>query len=61
MSKRLAYMRALASLQSAHTSIHKSISAFKKEKSDAAVLAKMLEAYTELQEALEAMGYKEDE
>lgn len=61
MSKRLAYVRALASLQSAHTLIHKSISAFKKEKSDALVLAKMLEAYTELKQALESMGYQEDE
>lgn len=60
MSKRLAYVRALASLQSAHTSIHKSISLFKKEKSDAAVVSQMLEAYAELKEALESMGYKDE-
>mgnify|MGYP001793761339 CR=1 FL=1 len=60
MSKRLSYMRALTSLQSAHTLIHKSLSAFKKEKSDAAVLAQMLEAYSELKEALEAMGYTDE-
>ena len=59
MSKRLSYMRALTNLQSAHTSIHRSICSFKNEKSDTAVLAEMLKAYSQLKDALEAMGYTE--
>ena len=60
MSKRLSYMRALTNLQSAHTSIHRSICAFKNEKSDAAVVAEMLKAYEQIKESLEAMGYTEE-
>lgn len=58
MSKRLKYVQAHSSLQQAHTKIHQALCAFKTEPSDAAVMAKMLEAYSQLQDALKAMGYK---
>ena len=58
VSKRLKYIQAHNSLQQAHTKIHQALCAFKSEPNDATVLAKMLEAKAQLDEALNLMGYK---